>query len=100
MIDDAAHVDATSSERSESVGSTECPIFRKLEQGYVTIEEIREKLLLARDIRTHRASDPQFTNTTTPIQTSFVQRRSETSFSNYNNPVEPFLKWSVNKNSI
>lgn len=104
MIGDAMHLDTgASSERSISGGSTDYPVFRRVEYGYVSIEEIREKLLAARDIRAHRASDPTgrflpATSRITPIQATIAQRKSETSFSAYlNRPVsvDNLMKWYV-----
>jgi hypothetical protein len=107
MIGDAMHLDTrASSERSISGGSlSDYPVFRRVEYGYVSIEEIREKLLAARDIRAHRASDPTgrvlpATNRITPIQATIAQRKSETSFSHYlNRPVsvDNLVKWYVDR---
>lgn len=64
-------------------------IFRRVEHGFVTIDEIREKLITAREIRALRASELSARGTEqtevigrgsrmTAIQNPIIQRRSDT----------------------
>lgn len=67
----------------ESVGARPS-LFRRVEHGFVTIDEIREKLITAREIRAHRNSELSNRGTdaargsrATAIMNPIVQRRSE-----------------------
>jgi hypothetical protein len=67
----------------ESVGARPS-LFRRVEHGFVTIDEIREKLITAREIRAHRNSELSNRGTdavrgsrATTILNPIVRRRSE-----------------------
>lgn len=65
-------------------------IFRRVEQGFVTIDEIREKLITAREIRAFRASELSGAEQAgrgsrmTAIQNPIIQRRSDTNLQRHN----------------
>lgn len=67
-------------------------IFRRVEHGFVTIDEIREKLITAREIRAFRASELSARGTEqttrgsrmTAIQNPIIQRRSDTNLQRHN----------------
>lgn len=106
MLADAVPIDQKSFSESFSgseSGSGQYPNFRRVESGYITVDEIREKLMVANEMRSHRASDPTDrmtspVNRITSLQSSsLVKRNSESSFKKFSksesSSVENLLLW-------
>jgi hypothetical protein len=83
------------------------PNSRRAEHGYVSIDEIRDKLMTAREIRSHRASDPLGRMLISPskissLQSTLAQRKSETNFSRMStgSSVDNILLWGMKGKNV